>query len=272
MAKWRYWPAVGAGGGGGGGGGAGATAGVYEADVYVTGVYDDGTVATSAAPTIGAGLLLTSNPNAQTTSWLAASGSGFTPATGDALLRMLALDNGTGQYPPTVTVGGATVTFRAGADAGHGGTSRGVMLIIGTVRGLPTGSPLDVVVTTPGAAGIGRVVIMLSDLAGWGGSVGATNQAIVTGTSVAQISASITLTRPGGLLVGVAGSANANTTPLSVVGWTSEGETTVNTTAGASSDAIFVTATGVGAGSVKALTATSGTAWTDFGAGLIELY
>lgn len=250
---------------------------VYEAGVYAADVYDDGAGGTpSALLGLGASTLLTSSPSAVTTSWLASAGSGFAPVTGDAVVRLLALDNGTNVWPVTVTIGGSAVLFRVGQDAGHGGASRGVMAWIGTVRGLPAGSALDVVLTTSGATtGATRIMLRVSDLSGWTGNAGGSGSALVVSGSATGVSTSATLARTGGLLVGVAGVNNANLgvpPGLSASGWTKETEGSVGTTVGNSSDAVWVTATGGVAGTTKALAVAGAGTASDWAAAMLELY
>src|SRR4051812_9675452 len=200
--------------------------------------------------TLGSGSWRTSSANAVTTSWLAADGKGWTPATGDALVRLAYLDNGTTVDPVSLTIGGHAVTVRDKADAGHGGTLRGCGVLLGTVRGLPTGSPLDVVMTTSGAVGAGRIALRITDLVGWGGTAGGHNAAVVTGgAAVKQVSTSVTLAGSGGLLAGIACVADADSQPLAAAGWTFTDDITLGTVAGASIVAACFVRTGGDAGS-----------------------
>jgi hypothetical protein len=189
----------------------------------------------SAGVTLGAGSWRTSSANAVTTSWLARTARAGPRQTGDALVRLAYLDNGTTVDPVSVSIGGHAVTMRDKADAGHGGTLRGCGVLLGTVRFLPTGSPLDVVVTTSGAVGAGRIALRITDLAGWGGNVGGHNAAVVTGgAAVKQASTSITLAGNGSLLTGIACVADADSQPLAAAGWTLTDDITIGTVAGAS--------------------------------------
>src|SRR5206468_3611846 len=148
--------------------------------------------------------------------------------------------NGTSTLPISVTIGTTTVTQRLSVNGGNALES-GVW--IGTARALPTGSALDVVITSTGSTGnpIGRLVVRVVDIHDWGGLVGVvTTPTITQGTSATQVSVTGTATSATSLLTGLAGVVNANCTPLTVAGWTLGNESTVGTTAGSSSDAIFV--------------------------------
>jgi hypothetical protein len=226
----------------------------------------------SAGVTLGTGSWRTSSANAVTTSWLVADGKGWTPQTGDALVRLAYLDNGSTVDPVSVTIGGHAVTVRDKADAGHGGTLRGCGVLLGTVRGLPTGAPLDVVAATSGAVGAGKLALRITDLAGWGGTVGGHDAAVVTGgAAVKQASSSVTLAGSDGLLVGIACVADADSQPLAAAGWTLTDDITLGTVAGTSIVAACFVRTGGDAGSSVALTATTGLGWSDFGVGALEL-
>lgn len=249
LSRFAFFKAAGGGGGGGGG---------------------------PTAPTLGAARLLTSSANAVTTSWLASGGSGYTPAVPDALVRVFAADNGTGVAPIGVTIGGAAVTLRVAADAGHGGTSKGASVGIGTVRGLATGSALDVVMTTSGTTGAGKILLLVTGLVGWGGAVGASNSALVNGASAGGVSTSVTPAAAGSLLVGVGGVVNINCAPLVAGGWNIDASPSIGTTAGNSTAAVMVSVTGGAAGAAKGLTVapdpTAPTqAWTDFAIAVLEL-
>jgi hypothetical protein len=226
----------------------------------------------SQGVTLGAGTWLTSLSNAVTTSWLASAGRGWTPQTGDALVRVAYLDNGTDVDPVSLSIGGAAVTARDKADAGHGGPVRGCGVWLGTARSLPAGSPLDVVLTTSGANGAGKIAVRITDLAGWGGTVGCHGADVVTGgLAVRQASLSRTLLGSGGLLVGIACTSDADTTELSAAGWTKTDEYTVGTTVGASNDAAVFTRTGGDAGGTVSFVPTSDTGWSEWSLGFLEL-
>lgn len=229
-------------------------------------------VAAAQGVTLGQETWLTSLTNNVTTSWLASAGKGWAPQTGDAVVRATYLDNGSDVDPIGVSIGGHAVTVRDKDDAGHGGSVRGCGVWLGTVRGLPTGSPLDVVMTTSGLNGAGKIAIRIADLAGWSGTVGSHVAAVVTGgLAVNHASVSRTLVGGNGLLLAVACTSDADTTPLAAAGWTQTGEYTVGTSVGASNDAAVFTRTGGDAGTTVSFVPTSATAWSNWAAGFLEI-
>lgn len=229
-------------------------------------------VAKALGVTLGAASPRASVTYSVTTSWLASGNLGFAPQTGDALALISYLDNGSDVDPVALTIGGQAVTVREHTDAGHGGTVRGCGALAGTVRGLATGAQRDVVVTTHGNNGAGRIAAWFVDLVGWTGTVGAHAPILVTGgAGVTQASGSITVVGGGSLLVAIVCVSDADTGPLVAAGWTKFAEATVGTAAGTSNAAACFSRTGGDPGAVVGFTAVGDLAWSEWAGVVLEI-